>query len=291
MIAVKMWLVAVNPTSGQGRGGSVAQEVTNYLIAQNQKYRLVTGSSAQNLKQNLEKFANQATGVIAVGGDGLAHLCIQIAVQFDLPLLTVPAGTGNDFVRALGWSVNDCHEIIWRAINMEPSSIDLGNVDGEYFGAVLSTGFDSVVNERANTLKWPKGPQKYNLAIALELPSFKAKRYQFEIDGQNFERNAMLIAIGNGNSYGGGMQVCPGAKVDDGLFEIMILNPISKFEFLRVFPKVYVGEHVHHPEVEIFHAKSVRVVSDAIAYADGERIGPLPITATVAPGLLKTWVA
>ena len=286
-----MWLVAVNPISGQGRGSIVAQEVTNYLKAQNQDYRLITGSSAINLKEKLKKEMADSNGLIAIGGDGMIHLCIQIAIEFNLPLLPVPAGTGNDFIRALGWQPDSNHEIIWKGLTEEPTSIDLGNVDGEYFGAVLSTGFDSVVNERANSLKWPKGAQKYNLAIALELPRFKAKRYRFEIDGVKFEREAMLIAIGNGNSYGGGMQVCPGARLDDGLFEVMILNPISKFEFLRVFPKVYSGAHVEHPEVEIFTGKSVQVQSDAIAYADGERIGPLPITATVATAALRTWIA
>ena len=101
----------------------------------------------------------------------------------------------------------------------------------------------------------------------------------------------MLIAIGNGNSYGGGMKVCPGARNNDGLFEIMILNPISKFEFIRVFPTVYTGEHVNHPKVEMFQAKSISVSSDAIAYADGERIGPLPVTASVTSASLKTWIA
>ncbi|MEN9679708.1 MAG: hypothetical protein RLZ57_837 [Actinomycetota bacterium] len=291
MIDAKMWLVAVNPTSGQGQGAVIAQEVTNYLAAQNQEYRLITGINAQNLNRNLKASANSDDKIIAVGGDGLIHNVLQIAVPLKLPILAIPAGTGNDFVRSLGWDLSHRLEMIWHAINHPPIAIDLGCVDGEYFGAVLSTGFDSIVNERANRLKWPTGPQKYNLSIALELPSFKPKRYEIELDGRKLVREAMLIAIGNGSSYGGGMKVCPSARNDDGLFEIMILNPISKFEFIRVFPTVYNGEHVKHPKVEMFQAKSVSVSSDAIAYADGERIGPLPITASVTSKCLKTWTA
>lgn len=291
MIDVKMWLVAVNPTSGQGRGAIIAQEVTNYLAAQNQAYRLITGINAQNLIKNLETVANSGDMIIAVGGDGLIHNVLQFAVPSKLPILAVPAGTGNDFVRSLGWNLSHRLEMIWQAINHPPIEIDLGCVDGEYFGAVLSTGFDSIVNERANRLKWPTGPQKYNLSIALELPKFKPKRYEIEIDGKKLQREAMLIAIGNGNSYGGGMKVCPSARNDDGLFEIMILNPISKFEFIRVFPTVYSGDHVTHPKVEVFQAKSISIFSDAIAYADGERIGPLPINASVVSKCLKTWSA
>lgn len=285
-----MWLVAVNPISGQGRGAIKAQEVTNYLAAQSESYRIITGSSAINLDKNLREQAHGVRGIIAVGGDGLIHLVIQICIEFNLPLVPIPAGTGNDFVRAIGWTLEDVPPIIWRAIKSEPQEIDLGNVDGEYFGAVLSTGFDSIVNERANKISWPKGPNKYNAAIAIELPRFKPKSYKFKIDDREFEREAMLIAVGNGNSYGGGMKVCPGAQIDDGLFEIMILNPISKFEFLRVFPTVYDGKHIDHPKVEVFTGKSVQISADAIAYADGERVGPLPINATVAAKALRTWL-
>jgi diacylglycerol kinase (ATP) len=291
-----MLLVAINPIAGQGRGAILAQELGNYLLAHNQKYRIVTGSSANNLQINLRKLIESSPAfeeirLVAVGGDGLIHLCLQVAIEFNLPLVPIPAGTGNDFVRSLGWSTNNWEEIVWRSMNTSPVQVDLGLVDGEYFGAVLSTGFDSVVNERANRLSWPKSAQKYNLAIALELPKFKPKRYLIEIDGEVIERQAMLIAVGNGKSYGGGMNVCPGAKMDDGMFEIMILNPVTKFEFLKVFPSVYTGQHIHHPEVEIFTGKSIRIDSDAIAYADGERIGKTPITAIIKPNILKTWVA
>jgi diacylglycerol kinase (ATP) len=75
-------------------------------------------------------------------------------------------------------------------------------VDSEWFAAILSTGFDSVVNERANVLAWPKGPQRYNVAIALELPKFHPLQYHIAVDTHSFTTEAMLIAIGNGRSYG-----------------------------------------------------------------------------------------
>lgn len=286
-----MWLVAVNPTSGRGLGSKIAKEVSDYLTLNNKEYKLITGPNPKRLLENLERELDGAEALVSVGGDGLIHLLLQIAVKNDLPLIPIPAGTGNDFVRTLGWQMNDFHQILWAALNEKPSEMDLGVVDGEYFGCVLSTGFDSIVNERANKIKWPAGPQRYNLAIALELAKFKPNRYKFILDGEAFERDAMLIAIGNGSSYGGGMKVCPNASFTDGLFDVMILNPISKLEFLRVFPKVYSGEHVSHPEVEVFRVSEVSIESNAIAYSDGERIGPLPISAQVVPSALKTWLA
>jgi diacylglycerol kinase (ATP) len=98
-----------------------------------------------------------------------------------------------------------------------------------------------------------------------------------------------LIAVANGTSYGGGMQVCPNASFDDGLFDVMILEPISKFEFLRVFPKVFTGTHITHPKVSIKRARRVEISAPAVAYADGERIGALPVRAEVAPRALKVW--
>jgi diacylglycerol kinase (ATP) len=169
--------------------------------------------------------------------------------------------------------------------------MDLGLVDGEWFGAILSTGFDSVVNEKANTMVWPKGPMKYNAAIAMELPRFKPRHYEITLDDRTISTEAMLIAVANGRSYGGGMLVCPNANIVDGLFDVMVLHPVSTIEFMKVFPRVFAGTHVSHPAVEIVRSRSVRIEAKAVAYADGERIGQLPITAECIQGALKTWVA
>jgi diacylglycerol kinase (ATP) len=201
----------------------------------------------------------------------------------------MPAGTGNDIVRSLGWSLDDIDGYLERVISVPPAPIDLGNVDSEWFAAILSTGFDSVVNEKANSLSWPKGPQRYNVAIAMELPKFKPLEYEITVDTHSFTTKAMLIAIGNGRSYGGGMYVCPQAQMHDGLFDVMILEPVSKIEFLKVFPKVYSGSHITHPQVKIIRTKRITLVANAIAYADGERIGPAPISAECVREAGLTW--
>jgi diacylglycerol kinase (ATP) len=189
----------------------------------------------------------------------------------------------------LGWSLNDVTSQLDRITSTAPQPIDLGNVDSEWFAAILSTGFDSVVNERANLLAWPKGPQRYNVAIALELPRFAPIEYEISTDTKTFSTKAMLIAVGNGRSYGGGMLVCPQAHMNDGLFDVMILEPVSKIEFLKVFPRVYSGSHITHPRVTTFRTKKISISADAIAYADGERIGSAPISAECVAGAGLTW--
>ena len=98
---------------------------------------------------------------------------------------------------------------------------------------------------------------------------------------------AMLVAVGNGTSYGAGMRVCPDARLDDGLLDVTVLGPVSKLTFIRTFPNVYKGTHVQRPEVTVRRAREVRLESPGvIAYADGERFAPLPLTCTCVPGAL-----
>ena len=289
-----MWALVINPVSGHGKGTTIGTYVAGYLNQHKIVFTIVTGNSSIAMGDHLRTFIEKnpdCEGVIAVGGDGLMHIILQIAVPHQIPFTIIPAGTGNDFVRTLGWSLEDVDAQLSRVTTSQPSSIDLGLVDGEWFGAILSTGFDSFVNEKANRMQWPKGPMKYNAAIAMELPRFKPRHYEITLDDRTISTEAMLIAVSNGKSYGGGMLVCPSAQITDGYFDVMVLHPISKIEFIKVFPQVFAGTHVSHPAVEIVRSKSVRIESAAIAYADGERIGQLPVAAECIQDAAQTWVA
>jgi diacylglycerol kinase (ATP) len=288
-----MWLVVVNPKAGLGAAASLATQVVGFLQSREITYRMISPNSAAETKALVaESLRNgEATRLLSIGGDGLFHLLLQFAIEFKVPLAIVPGGTGNDFYRTLGWFDHDLTDYLEHLISTAPTLVDVGVVDGEYFGAVLSSGFDSVVNERANKMRWPKGPAKYNAAIVLEFPKFQPIEFKIFADEKILEVEAMLIAIGNGNSYGGGMRVCPDAVLNDGLFDIMILHPVSKLEFIKVFPTVYKGTHVEHPQVEVIRAKAIRIESSAVAYADGERIGQLPVQVESLPQSLLTWPA
>jgi diacylglycerol kinase (ATP) len=288
-----MWLVVVNPKAGLGAAAKLATQVVGFLKSNEINYRMISPNSAAETRAQVREAlrAGEATKLLSVGGDGLFHLLLQLAIEFKVPLALAPGGTGNDFYRTLGWFDYELSDYLEHLISTEPSFVDVGVVDGEYFGAVLSSGFDAVVNERANGMKWPAGPAKYNVAIALELPKFKAVEFKIFADEKVLEVEAMLIAIGNGSSYGGGMRVCPAADLHDGLLDIMILHPVSKLEFIKVFPTVYKGTHIEHPQVEIIRAKAIRIESRAVAYADGERIGQLPVQVESLPKTLLTWPA
>jgi diacylglycerol kinase (ATP) len=289
-----MWALVINPVSGQGKGTTVGTYVAGYLNQKKIRFTIVTGNSSIALGDHLRTFIDknpECEGIIAVGGDGLMHLIVQISVPAQIPFTIIPAGTGNDFVRTLGWSLDSLDDQLLSVTTTKPSSIDLGLVDGEWFGAILSTGFDSLVNEKANSMLWPKGPMKYNAAIAIELPRFTPRHYEITLDDRTISTEAMLIAVSNGRSYGGGMLVCPNANINDGLFDVMVLHPISKIEFMKVFPRVFAGTHISHPAVEIVRTRTVSIESKAVAYADGERIGQLPVSAECIHNAAQTWVA
>jgi len=287
-----MWLLLINPKSGNGRGDKVGKLVKQELNALGIQYLDVSADSAQESQKNLKsklKENQRFEGLFLIGGDGTVNLAVQELVGSGLGIALIPAGTGNDFARTLNLKLKNPEQLISHYLSSRPSLIDVGKVGEKYFVDVLSTGFDSMVNERANAMKRIKGRAKYNISILLVLSTFKPKSYRFSIDGFSFESKAMLIAVSNGICYGGGMKVTPDAKIDDGLFDILILSPVSKFEFLKVFPKVFSGKHTTHPAVKILRGRSVEIDSDAVAYADGERVGPLPVKARVIERGLLTW--
>ena len=282
-----MLILFANPTSGRGKGAKVLSIIEIYLQANNLDFISVSTPSLTQSLILLEKYISKDpyAKVVVVGGDGMVHAAIN-KIR-DNPIGIIPAGTGNDFARALGLELNDPIKTIKKIISAGTELIDLGKVGNEYFAAICSTGFDSIVNERANRLKWPRGKMKYNIAMLLELPRFKPKSYEIVIDGKPIKTQAMLIAIANGLSYGGGMKVCPEAQIQDGLLDIMILAPVSKFEFVRIFPSVFKGLHVNHPAVSILQGRAIQITADAVGYADGERIGDLPLNVSISPNRMK----
>lgn len=286
-----MYLLLANPTSGGGRGARVAQMLKEHLDKSRVDYLDISGTSFEsatvNLKEGLSFYNPKA--VIVIGGDGMVHLAIQQLAGTRTPLLLIPAGTGNDFARSCFLDLKNPIRTFEDSRRNAPRAVDLGQVSGRYYAAILSSGFDALVNERANRMRM-KSKRKYDLAMLLELPVFKPIEYLFEVDGVRLETTAMLIAVANGPSYGGGMKICPQANFDDGLLDLLVLEPVSKPELLRVFPKVYSGSHISHPRVKLFRGRDISISASAVGYADGERIGELPLTASVAPDALLTWV-
>ncbi len=169
----------------------------------------------------------------------------------------MPAGTGNDFAVEAGFPADPVAavEVIAAALAAGRSRpVDLArmtasNGDERWYGTVLAAGYDAIVNERANRMRWPRGPRRYDLAILVELARLRARGYTLVLDGVEHRLDAVLVAVGNGASYGGGMRICPAADLTDGLLDVLVAGPISRSTLVRIKPRLYQGSHMEHPMV------------------------------------------
>lgn len=289
-------IVAVNPHAAFGKHGAVGAQVSDALTSAGFGVMVLQEPTFDQLQQSVARaITTEPAALIVVGGDGMVSLGVNALAQSSIPLGIVPTGTGNDFARGLGIPVTDRDDAI-RALlggmQREPRKVDLGKItlhSGEtrWFAGVLSAGFDALVNERANRLRWPKGPLRYVIALLAELASLKTRRYTISIDGSHRIVHGVLISVANNAFMGGGMRVVPHASITDGMLDVFIGHSLGRAQLLRVFPKVYAGTHTSHPAVEFARGKHISIDAAGVtAYADGERVGGLPLTIEVAPGAL-----
>ncbi len=288
-----MLILAINPSSGKGHARREATKASEYFSNRGINTLLLEGESLQDFRNSFlrEIDRDDVTGVIACGGDGLVHELIQHSAPRDIPVGVIPCGTGNDFARSIGVYKLALSQQCDLIVNSEPKSIDLGIVNETWFSAILSTGFDALVNERANLMVWPKGRMKYNLAMIEKIIALRPHHYRIRIDDKELDLPATLITVANGRSYGGGMNICPEASLEDGLFDVMILGEVSRSELLKVFPKVYRGKHVGHPAVTFYRAREIEISGSGSSFADGEPIAKLPLTAKCVSNALRVWAA
>jgi diacylglycerol kinase (ATP) len=217
----------------------------------------------------------------------MVHLAAQAVATTTTALGIIPAGSGNDVARYFGIPRKDPLAAADRVIAGSTRTIDLGRSGSRYFVSVLATGFDAIVNERANRMTWPRGQMRYNLATVAELRVFEPLPYVLQLDDEQLSLEAMLVAVGNGPSFGGGLRITEGAVLDDGMLDVVIIKPMSKPGLVRTYPRLFKGTHVTHPQYEHHLARSVTVAAPGIvSYADGERFGPLPLTIECVPGAL-----
>ncbi len=281
-----------NPTSGKGKGGRVQAEVLPRLRDAGYAVRNLVGRDADEaLGLARECVTDGVETLVVVGGDGMVHLAVQAIAHSGTRLGIVPAGTGNDVARYFDLPRKDTAAATDVVIGGKERTIDLARIGSTYYVTVLAAGFDAIVNERANEMTWPKGQMRYNLATVAELRTLKPISYVVEIDGEQLRFEATLVAVGNGPSFGGGLRITEGAVLDDGLLDVVWFRPMSRRGLLRSYPKLFKGTHVLHPDYRHRHARKITIAAPGItAYADGERIGPLPLTVEVAPLALRVLV-
>jgi diacylglycerol kinase (ATP) len=281
-----------NPTAGRGRGARSRDAVLGRLRDAGLVVRNLQGRDADEaLDLARQCVADGVESLVVSGGDGMVHLGAQAVATTATRLGIIPTGTGNDVARYFDLPRKDPVAAADRVIAGRTRTIDLARSGSRYFVTVLAAGFDAIVNERANRMTWPKGQMRYNLATVAELRTFEPLPYTLDLDGEVRRLDAMLVAVGNGPSFGGGLRITEGALLDDGLLDVVIIRPMSRPGLIRTYPKLFKGTHVTVPEYEHHRVRCVTVAAPGIvAYADGERFAPLPLTVECAPGALTVLV-
>ena len=277
-----------NPTAGKGRGGRARGAVLERLRGAGLSVRDLSGQDADEaLDLARAAVADGVESLVVLGGDGMVHLGVQAVAGTGTPLGIIPAGTGNDVARYFDLPRKDPVAAADRVIAGATRQVDLARAGHKYFATVLCAGFDAMVNERANRMTWPKGQMRYNLATLSELRVFRPLPYTLELDGKQLKLDAMMVSVGNGPSFGGGLRITEGAVLDDGMLDVVIIKPMTRTSLVRTYPKLFKGTHVSHPQYEHHLVRTVTIAAPGITtYADGERFGDLPLSVECAPGAL-----
>lgn len=291
-------VVAINPAASFGKNAGAGAQVVAALERAGYQVMVLEAESALLLKGKLHlALRTTPDALVVVGGDGMVSMAVNELATTSIPLAIVPVGTGNDLARGLGLPLSSLgHSIahLLEVLTREPVRIDLGKITDlaqtkeRWFAGIVSAGFDAVVNERANHMRWPKGKSRYTLAMLLELIRMTPSRYSFTLNHHTRSEEAVLISVANNSYMGGGMHVTPEASVQDGLLDVFLLRPLSKLRLIRLFPRVFAGTHVSEPEVLIERTTDVTLDGQGIvAYADGERVWELPLRIEVVPAALR----
>lgn len=290
--------VLTNPMAGHGNARHAAAKAVVRFQQLGIDVVGIVGRDAANALELAEQAVQDGTDAfVVVGGDGIIRLALQALAHSGIPLGIVPAGTGNDHAREYGIPTGDPDAAVDVIAAGHTETVDLGRIRGSdgsdtWFGTVAATGFDSLVSDRVNRMRWPHGRMRYNLAILAEISQLHPLPFRLVFDGEReVVADLTLAAFGNTRSYGGGMLICPGADHSDGLLDVTMVRSGSRTQLIRLFPTVFKGTHIDLEQVTTERARTITVDSPGInAYADGDYVCPLPVEISAEPGALTILV-
>jgi YegS/Rv2252/BmrU family lipid kinase len=301
----------VNPSAGGGKGGRLAPAVERELSRLGLATRRVDTTHLEHARElGLEAAGNGET-VVALSGDGMVGVLADALREVPGAVLGVlPGGRGNDLARVLGIdedAVAACATIahgvarrvdlgVVRSAAADVASRDGAGVEaGQAFVGIASVGFDSEANRIANEAPPWLGGMVYAYGALRALLAWRPAHFQIELQpqGERHEFDGYTVGAANSKTYGGGMRAAPGALLDDGLLEVVVLESVGKLRFLtRILPRVFSGAHVREPSVRVFRAAEVTVSADRpfTMYADGDPIGELPARVSALRGAVTMLV-
>ena len=296
--------VVANPRSGRGRAGGLLGRIERAFKEglPDSAVEIVLSKSFEDAFEQAHRVAHAAEPphygerrdtLVMVGGDGMAHVGINGAAGSSAELGIVPAGTGDDFSKGVGIK-RDPMKAVGQIIEGKTRSIDALKVTGgpngdflRYCGSIISSGWDARINAKVNARRINLGKLSYFASMFTEMVSWRAVPYRLIIDGEPYELDAILVAIGNAGFFGGGIPICPFADPDDGVLDLTIVHKASRVEFFKTLGSLYTGKFIKNKYIEIRRAHTVELDGDGlIPMADGEALTAAPLTCSAVANAL-----
>ena len=281
----------VNPSAGAGRAARLLPGVEMALRSYGLPFRVDRTTSIEHARELAR--AARAAGELAaaMGGDGLAGAVAGELQGSDAVMALLPGGRGNDLARKLGIGHDPVAAVDVLAAGKE-RRIDVAEAGGRVFVGILSAGFDSNVNEIANSTRLPLGTLVYAYGALRALWSWRPARWEVVVDGAEHAFSGYAVAVANSGVFGGGMWLVPDAEIDDGLLDIALTGDRKKSAYLRGLTQVFKGTHVDAPGFKLLRGREITFRADRpfVPYADGDPIAELPVTVCVLPRALRVIV-
>lgn len=288
--------LVVNPTSGGGAAPRASIPLARALREEGCHVEVVLSTDLDDALVTAGRAVGRGSVVVSVGGDGMLSSLAGEVARLDGTLGIAPAGRGNDFARMLGIP-HDAYRLAELLVAGRTRTVDLVALGDRVVAGSVYCGVDARANEIVDAARWMPGPLQYPYAAVRSLASYQPGRFRVDVDGDVHHFDAATVVAANSAYYGSGMKIAPGAEVDDGLLDVVVIEAASRRALIRSLPKVYDGAHVDLPEVTVLRGRRVELSADAAAPVpvggDGEALGFLPSLAEapavveVRPGVLR----
>ncbi|GAA3611194.1 diacylglycerol/lipid kinase family protein [Agrococcus terreus] len=288
-------VVASNPAARFGRSGEVGARVAARVAELGHEVTHVAAADARGQLEQTRFAMIRGDALVAVGGDGMVHVALQVVGGTSKPLLVVPAGSGNDLAEALGIrSVEQAIDGLEAALAARPERIDLVRIEhpeGVALAAgIVSVGFDADVTVRSSRMRRVPSRVRYEAAIVATLLRLRHRSFRVRIDG-GAERTwrTVIAAVANNRTLGGGIPLAASASMRDGLLTAVFADELRYPAFLRLLVRALRGTHQSDPRVTTIDCETVELASDeeVVVCADGEVVGRLPVRCSTMPGALR----
>jgi diacylglycerol kinase (ATP) len=282
-------LLVFNPMAAAGRAARLLPGVLSALEAFARVEVIETRWAGDAIQRVAQADLSAYDALLAAGGDGTLFEVLNGLYQQDkanrIPLGLVPAGTGNAFARDLDLMPGDWKKGVGLVQAGRLRAVDVGRVktpsETYFFLNIVGAGLPVDATKTAGNLKLI-GNAAYTVATLWQAMKLKSYPLRIEIDGKIIEQDSMFVEISNTRFTGTSFLIAPDAVLDDGFFDVILLDRLSRRRLLRLFPTIYSGRHVLYDEIRTFRAKEIRIMAPAdMALAqDGESRGCTPATIT-----------